>query len=243
MMATAIEQLRVQVRSWGIELDRSQLSLLGEYADLLAGYELANVIGTKDRKQIVLEHLVDSLSCLSAEGVQWNDTLLDVGTGGGLPGIPLSVTCTELRVTLLEATEKKVRFLEYVKMELNLGNLEVLHARVEDVGRKPEFRETFDLATARALAALPVVIEYCAPLVHPGGKIVAMKGRLSEAELSQGIKASRELGVELHEVLEVDYHVQLPQKERRLVVFDKIRATPDKFPRRVGLAKKRPLGE
>lgn len=240
---TAIEQLRVQARSWGIELDHSRLSLLGEYADLLAGYELANVIGTKDRKQIVLEHLVDSLSCLAAEDVQCNGSLIDVGTGGGLPGIPLSIACPELRVTLLEATEKKVRFLEYVKTELGLDNLEVLHVRVEDVGRKPECREAFDLATARALAALPVVVEYCAPLVRPGGKIVAMKGRLPEEELSQGIKASRELGAELHEVLKVDYRVQLPQKERRLVVLDKVRATPSRFPRRVGLAKKRPLGE
>lgn len=241
-MATAIEQLRVQSRSWGIELDHYRLSLLSEYADLLAGYELANVIGTKDRKQVVMEHLVDSLSCLAVEGVQWNGSLIDVGAGGGLPGIPLSVACPELRVTLLEATEKKVRFLEYVKTELDLGNLKVLHARVENVGGKPECREAFDLATARALAALPVVVEYCAPLVRLGGKIVAMKGRLPEEELSQGIKASRELGAELHEVLKVDYRVQLPQKERRLVILDKVRATPSKFPRRVGLAKKRPLG-
>ncbi len=242
-MALAIEHLRVQARSWGTELDHSRLSLLSEYADLLAGYEFANVIGTKDREQIVLEHLVDSLSCLAARGLQWNGSLIDVGTGGGLPGIPLSVACTELRVTLLEATEKKVRFLEYVKTELGLGNLEVLHARVEDIGRKPEFRGAFDLATTRALAALPVVVEYCAPLVRAGGRIIAMKGLLPEEELSQGVKASRELGVELHEVLEVDYRVQLLQKERRLVVLNKVGATPSRFPRRVGLAKKRPLGE
>lgn len=238
---TAIGQLRAQSKDWGIELDRAQLSLLATYTDLLAGYELANVIGTKDRQQILLEHLLDSLSCLVVEDLRWSGSAIDVGAGGGLPGIPLSIVCPELRITLLEATEKKVRFLEYVRAELSLENLEVLHARVEDAGRKPGYRESFDVATARALATLPVLLEYCAPLVRPGGTILAMKGRLPEQELSQGIAASQELGVQLREVLKIDYGAQLPQKERRLVIFDKVYATPGKFPRRVGLAKKRPL--
>lgn len=242
LMSEALEQLRVQCHDWGIDLDASQLRLLCAYADLLAGYELANVIGTRDRDQIILGHLVDSLSCLAATGIQWGGRLIDVGAGGGLPGIPLSVARPDLRVTLLEATEKKVRFLEYVKVELKLGNLAVLHARAEEAGRESRYREAFDLATARALAALPVVLEYCAPLVRTGGKVLAMKGRLQEEELSQGAVAARELGAELSETQAVDYRPQLPQKERRLVVFDKVSATPARFPRRVGLAKKRPLG-
>jgi 16S rRNA (guanine527-N7)-methyltransferase len=215
---------------------------LDTFADLLAGYELANVIGTRDRDQIILEHLVDSLGCLAATGIQWDGHLIDVGAGGGLPGIPLSIARTDLRVTLLEATEKKVRFLEYVKAELKLGNLAVLHARAENAGRESRYKEVFDLASARALAALPVVLEYCAPLVRSGGKVIAMKGRLQEEELSQGVAAARELGAELSETPAVDYRPQLPQKERRLVVFEKVSATPARFPRRVGLAKKRPLG-
>ena len=242
LMPDALEQLRVQCKGWGIDLDGSQLKLLGAYADLLAGYELANVIGTRDRDQIILEHLVDSLSCLAATGIRWGSCLIDVGAGGGLPGIPLSVARPDLRVTLLEATEKKVRFLEYVKAELQLGNLEVLHARAEDAGRESRYREAFDLATARALAALPVVLEYCVPLVRTGGKVLAMKGRLQEEELSQGVAAARELGAQLSETTAVDYRPQIPHKERRLVVFDKVSATPARFPRRVGLAKKRPLG-
>ncbi len=241
-MSTAIEQLRLQAEGWGIRLDHAQCSLLSAYADLLAGYELANVIGTRHREKIVLEHLIDSLSCLTGVNLRSGDSLVDVGTGGGLPGIPLAITHPELSVTLLEATEKKVRFLEYARAELGLRNLKVLHARAEDAGRKPRYRESFDLATARALAALPVIVEYCAPLVRPGGKILAMKGRLSEEELSKGIAASHELGVELGEVREVKYRAQLPQKERRLVVFDKVGTIPDRFPRRVGLAKKHPLG-
>jgi 16S rRNA (guanine527-N7)-methyltransferase len=238
----AMEQLRLQAHDWGIRLGRSQLSLLSDYADLLARYELANVIGTRDRDKIILEHLSDALSCYTVEDLRWANSVIDIGSGGGLPGVPLGIVRSELRVVLLEAVEKKVRFLEYARAALGLQNIEVLHARAEDVGKKPAYREAFDLATARALAALPVIVEYCAPFVRTGGTILAMKGRLPEEELSRGIAASRELGVELREVREVKYRAQLPQKERRLVVLDKVDATADRFPRRVGLAKKRPLG-
>jgi 16S rRNA (guanine527-N7)-methyltransferase len=242
-MAEAIEQLRSQSEDWGIELDISQVRLLASYADLLSGYELANVIGTRDWNQIVLEHLVDSLSCLKVIDAQRDNCLIDVGAGGGLPGIPLSVACPDLRVVLLETTEKKVRFLDYVRAELKLENLKVLHARAEEAaGRESTFREAFDLATARALAPLPVVLEYCAPFVRIGGKVLAMKGRLQEEELIQGVAAARALAAELSETLEVDYRSQFPQKERRLLVFDKTGLTPASFPRRIGLAKKRPLG-
>jgi 16S rRNA (guanine527-N7)-methyltransferase len=239
---TAIERLQLQCESWGLDLAPSRLSLLTVYADLLATYDLANIVGTKDREQIILEHLTDSLSCLLDGCIGPGDYVVDVGTGGGLPGVPLSVTSPEIKMSLLESSEKKVRFLEYASLKLNLGNVEILHGRAEDVGRKPQYRENFDLATARALAPLPVILEYCAPLVGTGGAILAMKGRLPEEELTQGIEASRQLGVELRKVLKVDYIAQLPQKERRLVIFNKLYETSDRFPRRVGLAKKRPLG-
>jgi len=241
-MAEALETLRAQSGDWGIDLDAYQVRLLAAYADLLARYELANVIGTRDWDQIILEHFADSLSCLTAVDLKGDSCLIDVGAGGGLPGIPLSVARPGLHVVLLEATEKKGRFLEYVKAKLKLANLEVLHTRAETAGRDPKYREAFDLATARALAALPVVLEYCAPLVRIEGKVLAMKGRLQEEELSQGVAAAHKLGVELSETLEVDYRSQLPQKERRLLVFDKIGMTPASYPRRIGLAKKRPLG-
>jgi 16S rRNA (guanine527-N7)-methyltransferase len=242
VMTPAIEQLQAQLKSWGVGLAHSQLSLLSVYADLLATYELANVIGTKDREKIILEHLSDSLSCLVPRCIRSGDSVIDVGAGGGLPGVPLSIGAPKIHVSLLEAVEKKVRFLEYARLELGLGNIEVLHDRAEDVGRKPEYSEVFDLATARALAPLPGVLEYCTPLVRPGGAILAMKGRLPEEELTQGVEASRELGIELREVQKVDFIAQLPQKERKLVIFDKVRATSDRFPRRAGFAKKRPLG-
>lgn len=241
-MNPALEQLRSQSAVWGIRLSDSRLALLERYARLLGSYELANVIGTRDPEKIVTEHLLDSLSCFLTKCVHEANSMIDVGTGGGLPGVPLAIVRPELRVALLEATEKKVSFLKLVQEELGLRNLELLNTRVEEVGRKPEYRETFELATGRALAALPVVAEYCAPLVRVGGTILSMKGRLSEEESSQGIAAAKQLGLELREVRGVEYQEWLPQKERRLVVFEKVAVTPHRFPRRVGLAKKRPLG-
>ena len=241
-MRAAIEHLRAQASEWHLELDPSQLALLSAYADILAGYEHANVIGTTDTGQIVTEHLIDSLSCLLVGDLRSSSSVIDVGTGGGLPGVPLAISCPALSVTLLEATEKKVRFLHYAREQLGLQNLALIRGRVEEEGKRASNREAFEVAVARALAELPVVLEYCAPLVRIGGLIVAMKGRLTEEELFQGEAASRALGLELREVSKVPYRTDLPQKERRLVVFDKNRAIPDKYPRRIGLAKKRPLG-
>jgi 16S rRNA (guanine527-N7)-methyltransferase len=240
--AAAIEQLRLQSISWGVQLGRAQLSSFNTYADLLAKYSLANIIGTRSRDQIVLEHFIDSVSCFLLEDLQRRLHVIDVGSGAGLPGIPLAIVQPNLCVTLLEPTAKKVRFLEYAVATLGLQNTQVLHARAEEVATQPASRETFALATTRALASLPVILEYCAPLVRPGGVILAMKGRLPEEELSKGTVASQQLGAALREVREVESPVRSLQKERRLVVFDKVTTTHERFPRRVGLAKKRPLG-
>jgi 16S rRNA (guanine527-N7)-methyltransferase len=238
----AVKHLRAQASDWGVELEPSQLALLSAYADLLLGYRHANVIGTTGFDHIVTEHLSDSLSCLMVADLHTSRSIIDVGTGGGLPGLPLAISCPKLSVTLLEAKGKKVRFLNYARVCLGLPNIAVIQGRVEEEGKREANREAFDVAVARALAELPVVVEYCAPLVRIGGQILAMKGRLKEDELSRGVAASRELGLEVREVREVPYRAELPQKERRLVLLDKIHPTPEKFPLRFGLEKKRPLG-
>lgn len=242
-MTDALEELTLQSSAWGIPLGRSQLTQLAAYADLLTNYQVANVIGTRERSRIILEHLTDSLSCCQAQDLWRANTLVDIGSGGGLPGIPLAIVRPELHVTLLEASEKKVRFLSLARSALNLRNVEVLRARAEEAGRQSALREAFDLTVTRALASLPVVLEYSAPLVRLGGTILAMKGKLSEEELSQAIDASRPLGTAIREMQEIQYHPRLPHKDRWLILFDKARLTSGKFPRRPGLAKKRPLGQ
>ena len=242
VVIAAMEQLRLQLEAWGIGLDDSLLPHLEQYAHLLAEYNLANVIGTADQSQIITDHLVDSLSCLSFKDFDNAGSLVDVGTGGGLPGVPLGIARPGLSVTLLEATEKKVKFLRYVQEELGMWNMQLLNSRAEEVGKAPKYREAFQVATARAVAALPVITEYCAPLVQVGGTILALKGRLPDEELAQGVKAGSVLGLEFQKVLRLEYLKELRQKERRIVVFKKVAAISKSFPRRTGLAKKRPLG-
>jgi 16S rRNA (guanine527-N7)-methyltransferase len=235
-------QLQHQARDWGLELHRSQLKLLEAYADSLATYSLANVIGTKDRGRIVSEHLADSLSCCLIDELGDPGTLIDVGAGAGLPGIPLKIARPHLQVALVESVSKKARFMQQVRNQLGLHDLEVLLARVEEVARQPTRRETFQVAVARALAELAVVAEYCAPLVRVGGAVVAMKGAFSESEMARGLAASKAVGLALREVRKVPYRSDFTQKERHLVVLRKVRPTPQTFPRKLGVAKKRPLG-
>ena len=234
--------LRRQADHWEIELTLDQLSLLERYAQLLSSYALANVIGTRDYTAILLEHIADALSCALTGLLATNRQMVDVGTGAGLPGIPLKVVDPDLRLTLLEATAKKARFLETAVEELDLPGITIVNRRAEDIAATNENRDSFDIAVARAVARLPVVVEYCAPLVRPGGAIIAMKGNPTTQELDAGQRAAEEVGAELTTVRAVTFIPEMVQKERNLVVFRKTKATPRAFPRRVGLAKQKPLG-
>lgn len=238
----AMELLRIQAQHWGQPLNAKQLASLHRYAQLLSTYTEANVIGSKEVRSILLDHLLDSLSCLSLKEVELRGKIIDVGAGGGLPGIPLAIARSELSVTSLEATKKKVKFLQHVKEELRLSNLHVLHARAEDAALDKQFKDGHNFAVARALASLPVVLEYCAPFVRMGGIILAMKGRIEEDELLASGRAALKIGAELHRVTQIHLCPELAQKQRHIMIFYKTAPTPSSFPRRTGLAKKRPLG-
>ena len=238
----AMELLTVQVQKWGLTLSPEQLALLCQYAELLANYTDANIIGTKDLKDIVLDHVLDSLSCLILEDEKYEGQIIDVGAGGGLPGIPISIAQPGASLTLLEATEKKVKFLKYSQERLRLKSVKVSNYRAEEAGRQAGFRDAYEIAVSRALASLPVVVEYCAPFLRKGGLVLAMKGRLEEKELASGRQAAAKLGAEFREVIKVPLIAELEQKQRQIAVFRKVTSTPTGYPRRIGLAKKRPLG-
>lgn len=239
----AASLLWLQALDWGVGINEEQLNLLTRYADLIAGYELANVIGAKSSAEVLLAHVADALSCFITQQLGAGKSLIDVGTGGGLPGIPLKIVCSDLRMTLLEATTKKSRFLEQVKGDLSLTDTKIVNNRAEELGRTRDFRDSFDVAVTRALGTLPVVLEYCAPLVNTGGLIIAMKGRPQIDEMRNGHTAAQALGLEYEEKIQVDFRAEMVQKDRTLLLFRKNSTTPSRFPRRVGLAKHRPLGE
>ena len=234
--------LEEQAAEWGVRPGDEQLDLLLRYARLLASYDRANVIGTRELDRIVLDHVLDSLSCFLHEPLMEAGRIADVGSGGGLPGIPISIVRRDLPITLIESTGKKARFLQYAVEELALRNVHVANARVEDVGRTQEHRGAYDVVTSRAVGRLSVVAEYCVPLLEVGGQAIAMKGRLEREESEEGRGAIDVLGAKIAGVEPVEMLPEVGDKVRTLVIVQKVRETPARYPRKPGMVAKRPLG-
>ena len=209
-----------QLSDWGVYIGPDAEEQLLVYAHLLSRYEKANVIGTTDFEEILQRHILDSLSCLLFLPLYEASRVADIGSGGGLPGIPLAVMLPGAEVTLLEATGKKAAFLRYASEELGLANVWVVNARVEESGREEVHRAAYDACTVRALARLSVVAEYCLPLLRPGGTVVAMKGRLDAEERYEGERALAELGGRVRGEMQVRYSSGMEQGERRLLLLE-----------------------
>lgn len=241
-MMDPLELVRVQAAAWGLPLDAERLGRLEAFARFLSNYEEANVIGTRSARDVLLEHVLDSLSCFLFRPLDEARYLADVGSGGGLPGIPLKVVAPRLAVTLIEATGKKTRFLRRVVESLSLEELEVINGRVEEIGRMEAHRGGYDVTTIRAVARLAVVAEYCVPLLRVGGHVICMKGRLREEEVSEGERAVEMLGAEVREIISVPRLPELGEKQRALVILQKVGETPSRYPRSVGTPAKKPLG-
>ena len=214
------------------------------YEDLVAWNQRFNLTAITEYEQVQIRHFLDSLSCLLAEETrqalnQPQSRLLDVGTGAGFPGIPLKLVCPDARLTLLEATGKKVGFLEHVVAHLNLQQVTVIKGRAEELAHEPAHREQYNLVLARAVAELPVVVEYTLPFCRLGGWVVAQKGEAGAAEAWTARRAITLLGGELRRVAPVELP-GLPE-DRSLVIIQKTTPTPETFPRRPGIPSKRPL--
>src|SRR5918992_3498930 len=197
----ALGLIEAQAAAWGLRMCHDRRGHLQEYARLLASYDLANVIGTRDVNKILIDHVLDSLSCFLHEALFSAGRLADVGSGGGLPGIPIKIMRPDLATTLVESTGKKARFLHHAVDGLSLRGVEVANTRVEDLGRTPAHRGAYDVVTCRAVARLSVAAEYCVPLLKTGGCAIAMKGRLEPEELAEGNGALDALGAKVAETM------------------------------------------
>jgi 16S rRNA (guanine527-N7)-methyltransferase len=237
-----MEQMVRQAGEWGLALGDEQVDSLERYARLLAGYERANVIGTRDFEKVVLDHLLDSLSCLLYEPLRRARSIADIGSGAGLPGIPISIARPGAALTLIEATRKKTDFLGYAVERLALERIRVLNERVEDVAHSGEHRSRYHAATARAVDRLSVLVEYGVPLLRVNGSMVAMKARLDAGELEEGRRAARLLGAEVSGVIPVPFLPDIRDVQRRLVVVTRVGETPRRYPRKPGIPRKQPLG-
>ncbi len=229
------------VTAWtGLRPDREQQArfrLLLE--EVLRWNQRMHLTGHRTPEDVLVYHFLDSLSLLAVLPPPQGVRLADVGTGPGFPGLPLKILRPDLRLTLFEASTKMARFLDHVLERLALPDVTLVVERVERAARQPEHRERYDWAVARGVAPLPTLVEYLLPLVHPGGRAVAYKGRRAQEEAQAAQYAVQVLGGEIERVLPVTVP-QLPAA-RALVVLRKVQPTPARYPRKPGIPAKRPL--
>lgn len=208
------------------------------YARELVSYnEKVNLTAITDPDEIVIKHFADSLAFFKYSGIMEGNSVADVGCGAGFPGVPILIAGDGLKVTLFDAVNKKLDFIRYLLGELGL-DASVIHIRAEDAGRKPEYREQFDFVTARAVAQLRILSEFCIPLVKVGGKFVSMKGDISEEEKVNGIAAFKKLNSELYD----DIHYNIHNGDaRNIIIAKKVSPLSPKYPRNMGQISKKPL--
>jgi 16S rRNA (guanine527-N7)-methyltransferase len=238
LLATGAEEL-------GLHLLPSQLAQFATFQhELLEWNKRVNLTSITAPEEIQVKHFLDSLTVLKAlpDAIRRGDEsakLLDVGAGAGLPGIPLAIVCPNLQVTLLEATQKKCRFLDHVVDVLGLASVVVACGRAEELARRSDLRETFDVVVARAVAPLAVLAELCLPFVRVGGLMIASK----KLGIDEEIRAARRAIETLGGVLKPPVIVRLPvaHEDRQLIVVEKVRPTPSIYPRRPGVPAKAPI--
>jgi 16S rRNA (guanine527-N7)-methyltransferase len=241
-----MEQLVAGALSLGLDISDKQLSTFQDfYEDLVEWNQRFNLTAITEYEQVQIRHFLDSLSCLLAFK-QWAYdrtgsplSCIDVGSGAGFPGLPLKIYCPQINMVLLEATGKKVTFLNHVIAHLGLKTVTPLRGRAEEVAQDPAHRERYDLVFARAVATLPILAEYTLPFCRLGALVVAQKGASAQEETQAAGHAISILGGELKKVIPIEL-LGLAET-RNLVVISKVARTPPQYPRRPGMPAKRPL--
>lgn len=229
--------LKEGAERYGVQTDERMISEFMQYKSLLLEWnEKMNLTAIEEDRDVIVKHFIDSLSIVPFLGNIHN--IIDVGTGAGFPGIPLKIAIPSLEVILLDSLDKRVGFLNTAISSLKLQGISAVHSRAEDAGMSQKYREKFDAATARAVASLPVLLEYCLPLVRIGGIFVAMKGSSSE-EIAASEKALDVLGGKIEEVKE--FSLPYSDMKRNVIIVRKLRQTPTKYPRKAGKPSKEPL--
>lgn len=235
-----MDELAIAARGFGLTLSPQQLQQFSLYESLLIDWNRHLALtAIREPREIRIRHFLDSLTCATTTGSLAGQTLIDVGSGAGFPGIPLKILYPTLRLTLLESVGKKTRFLAAVTSELGLTDVTIITGRAEEIGHDPSHRERYDWAVARAVAELRILAEYLLPLVCLGGHALAQKGESAAEELSVAQPAIKRCGGGEATVSAI----QLPEtpQTHHLIVINKIQQTEPALPRRPGIPAKRPL--
>ena len=229
--------LKEQIEEFG--LDSSCYEKLEKYKEILLDYnEKVNLTSITDSDEVNIKHFLDSLSLFKTNYLIGNKKIIDIGSGAGFPGMVIKIYNPDLKLSLVDSLNKRIKFLDKVKEELNLEGIENLHARAEELARNKDYREKFDIAISRAVANLATLCEYCLPFVKVGGYFIAMKGPGYKEELEEAKSAIEILGSSLKEVIEI----KLPDDiEHYLLIIKKERTISSKYPRAGGKPRSKPL--
>lgn len=228
------------MREMGLEPTASVLDDFFAFKALLVEWnEKINLTTITDERDIVIKHFLDSLSCLKSGLDFSHKTVLDLGTGGGFPGVPLKIYDRSIQMTLLDSLNKRISYLKLVGDALNFDQMTYLHSRAEDAAVKPEYREGYDIVVSRAVANMSTLSEYCLPYVKVGGYFVAQKTVDALPEIETAEKAIELLGGRVERIVEGS--VPFSELKHNLVLIRKEKSTPKKYPRKAGMPSKSPL--
>ena len=229
------------VANTGIELNENQLEKLYLYKEMLVEWnERINLTAITDDEEIIAKHIVDSLEIVKY--INEGQSIIDVGTGAGLPGIIIAIYFEgKVSVTLFDALNKRILFLQQVIEKLELNNVQAVHGRAEETSRNIKFREAYDVAVSRAVARLNVLLELTVPFVKVGGNCVYMKADKTQEELDESKRAVKELGLNLTGINEYKIKMEEQELSHTIITLNKQEVTKDKYPRQFAKIKKSPL--
>lgn len=220
-----------------LEINDKQLELFYQYMNGIIGWnDKINVTAITDEKMFIVKHFVDSLAI--NKFVAQAKSIIDIGTGGGFPGIPLKIMNYDKKVTLIDSVNKKLNVIRDITKDMDLGELEILHSRAEDLASKQEYRETYDIATTRAVSNFSTILEYMLPFIKVGGYAICMKGPNYTEEFEEAKVAIEVLGGKFDSIERLNVGNEL---ERNIIIIKKVKNTPKKFPRGQGKPLKEPI--
>ena len=237
-----INTLMEECKKQNIELDENKAKALKEYKDLLVEWnEKMNLTAITEDYEVIIKHFVDCLECTHL--ITDEKKIIDVGTGAGFPGMVLAIYYSQIEFTLLDGLNKRLIFLEEVINKLELKNVKIVHARAEEAARNEDFFESFDAVVSRAVANLPVLLEYTSPYVKVNGKCIVMKGDNVQEELELAKNAMNILKLKNVKEKEYKYSYKIDNEEynRTILYIEKMGNTPNKYPRNYGQIKKKAL--
>ena len=221
-----------------IELSDMQIEQFYNYMNILIEWnKIMNLTGITEPKEVITKHFIDSLTVLNK--IDKQSKLIDVGTGAGFPGIPIKIAFPEIEVVLLDSLNKRIKFLNKVIEKLQLDNIKTIHGRAEDYGKDKNYREKYDIAIARAVAPLNILLEYLMPFVKVGGKCICMKGSNVEEEIKNSGNAVKVLGGE--KVVKEEFYIPNTDIKRSIIEIKKSKNTSNVYPRKSGTPTKAPL--